>query len=164
MHLNSQPEGFAVFFFQVLIISCSLLCLFMVLQVLWSCRKPPSSSQPIPGFWSIPVPMSAAGWPRRKLVSCTAPWKAGVWDACSFFFLLASVCCTMGPQSSSKPPSFFCFQRPPDIWSILGPVSALRQAKKKTYFEAATQKAETLDTHSSSSSPEKSQELGVFFC
>lgn len=159
MPVNSQPEGFAVFFFQVLIISCSLLCLFMVLQVLWSCRKPPSSSR----LLEYPRSHECCRLAKTEISLFTAPWKAGVWDACSFFFLLASVCCTMGPQSSSKPPSFFCFRRPPDIWSILGPVSALRQAKTKTFFQAATQKAETLNTHSNSSSPEKNQELGVFF-
>lgn len=41
--VNAHVEGFAGFLFQELIISCSLLCLHEVLQVLWSCYRPPSS-------------------------------------------------------------------------------------------------------------------------
>lgn len=38
-YVNSQCEEFADSFFQKLVISCSLLCLSIVSQVLWSCCK-----------------------------------------------------------------------------------------------------------------------------
>ncbi|XP_057586023.1 succinate dehydrogenase assembly factor 2, mitochondrial isoform X1 [Hippopotamus amphibius kiboko] len=47
---------------------------------------------------------------------------------------------------------------------MLCPVSALRQARQKPFSQAAPRKAGMLGTHSNSSFPEKSQELGVFFC
>lgn len=43
MCVNSQFEAFADSFFQELVISCSPSCRSMVLQVVWSCCKSPTS-------------------------------------------------------------------------------------------------------------------------
>lgn len=65
-------------------------------------------------------------------------------------------------RAAASHPAFFCFQRPPRYLEYTGSCQC-SEAKKKTFFQAATQKAGTLDTHANSSSPGRSQKLGVFF-
>lgn len=83
MCVNSQFEEI-IDSFQKLVISCSLLCLSIVLQIFWSCCEPPS-------FLLFPIAPNARShqgstFVRKEMVSQTALEKPKCWTHMLQFF------------------------------------------------------------------------------
>lgn len=87
--VNSQFEKFAGVFFQESVISSSLSCPSVVLQVLQSCCKPPSSlfyPQQAPRLLEYARYHPCSKFVKQNLVPQVAPWKSRMLYTCSNSF------------------------------------------------------------------------------
>lgn len=105
----------------------------MVLQVLWSCRKPPSSPQQPPGFrvsqvpWALQVGQDG----NQSLVQLLE--KQDFWMHAPPFFPLASVGCTTGPQKQQQATQLSLVFRGPQISRVCWVLSVLWDRQDRSH-------------------------------